>query len=131
IGSIIAAIPALLMALLGHGVSEVVLVLLLYVSVNVGIGSVLEPRFMGRTLGLSPLVVLVSLLVWGWVFGPVGMLLSIPLTMVAKLALEANPQTRWMGILMSDSVRHIQAETVVSAVSPPAEQTAEQAAEQK
>lgn len=110
IGSIIAAIPALLMAILGHGVSEVVLVLLLYVSVNVGVGSVLEPRFMGRTLGLSPLVVLVSLLVWGWVFGPVGMLLSIPLTMVAKLALEAKPETRWMGILMSDSVRHIQEE---------------------
>ena len=131
IGSIIAAIPALLMALLGHGVSEVVMVLLLYVTVNVGIGSVLEPRFMGRTLGLSPLVVLVSLLVWGWVFGPVGMLLSIPLTMVAKLALDANPQTRWMGILMSDSVRHIQEETVVPAVSPPEEQTAEQTEEPK
>ena len=106
VGSIIAAVPAVLMAILGLGMMEIVLVILLYVAVNVGIGSVLEPRFMGRTLGLSPLVVLVSLLVWGWVFGPVGMLLSIPLTMVAKLALEANPQTRWMGILMSDRVRH-------------------------
>ena len=105
IGSIIAAIPAVLMAVLGLGIAEVMLVIVLYVVVNVGIGSVLEPRFMGRTLGLSPLVVLVSLLVWGWVFGPVGMLLSIPLTMVAKLALEANPQTRWAGILMSDRVR--------------------------
>ena len=119
IGSIIAAIPALLIALLGHGITEVVLVLLLYVSVNVGIGSVLEPRFMGRTLGLSPLVVLVSLLVWGWVFGPVGMLLSIPLTMVAKLALEANPQTRWMGILMSDRVRPLQEHHVASVPTAP------------
>jgi predicted PurR-regulated permease PerM len=105
IGSIIAAVPAVLMAVLGLGVTEVFLVVMLYVVVNVGIGSVLEPRFMGRTLGLSPLVVLVSLLVWGWVFGPVGMLLSIPLTMVAKLALEAKPETRWAGILMSDRVR--------------------------
>ena len=105
IGSIIAAVPALLVALLGHGFTELLLVVILYVTINVGIGSVLEPRFMGRTLGLSPLVVLVSLLAWGWVFGPVGMLLSIPLTMVAKLALEANPQTRWIGILMSDRAR--------------------------
>jgi len=60
---------------------------------------------MGRTLGLSPLVVLVSLLAWGWVFDPIGMLLSITLTMIAKLALEANPQTRWAGILMSRQLR--------------------------
>ena len=107
IGSIIAAVPALLFALLGLGVPQAVGVLLMYVAVNVIIGSVLEPRFMGRSLGLSPLVVLVSLLAWGWVFGPVGMLLSIPLTMIAKLALEANPQTRWAGVLMSDQVRDV------------------------
>lgn len=105
IGSIIAAAPAVLIALLGMGMTEAVLVLILYVVVNVGIGSILEPKFMGRTLGLSPLVVLVSLLVWGWVFGPVGMLLSIPLTMIAKLALESKPDTRWIGILMSDRPR--------------------------
>ena len=105
IGSIIAAVPALLFAVLGLGPLEGLVVLAMYVAVNVLIGSVLEPRFMGRSLGLSPLVVLVSLLVWGWVFGPVGMLLSIPLTMIAKLALEANPQTRWAGVLMSDQVR--------------------------
>ncbi|MFO8155459.1 MAG: AI-2E family transporter [Thiohalospira sp.] len=83
IGSIIAAIPAVLIALLGLGVVEAVLVAVLFGVVNVAIGSVLEPRLMGRSLGLSPLVVLLSLLAWGWVFGPVGMLLSIPLTMIA------------------------------------------------
>src|SRR5699024_12653291 len=77
----------------------------LYVVVNTLIGSIIEPRFMGQTLGLSPVVVLISLMVWGWVFGPVGMLLSILLTMILKLALESSPQTRWLGIMLSDGVR--------------------------
>ncbi|ABI57040.1 protein of unknown function UPF0118 [Alkalilimnicola ehrlichii MLHE-1] len=105
VGSILAAIPAVLIAFLGLGVMEGLLALALYVAVNVVIGSVLEPRFMGHTLGLSPLVVLVSLMAWGWVLGPVGMLLSIPLTMIAKLALEAQPGTRWLAIMMSDRAR--------------------------
>ncbi len=105
IGSIIAAVPAVLIALLGLGVPAGISVLGLYVLANTLIGNVLEPRFMGRSLGLSPLVVLISLMIWGYVFGPVGMLLSIPLTMIAKLALDASPQTRWAGILMSDSVK--------------------------
>ncbi|WP_242464440.1 AI-2E family transporter [Halorhodospira abdelmalekii] len=102
VGSIIAAVPAVLIALVGGGWVEAILATALFVGVNVAIGSVIEPRLMGRSLGLSPLVVLISLLVWGWVFGPVGMLLSIPLTMIAKLALEAQPATRWIGVMLSD-----------------------------
>ncbi len=102
VGSIIAAVPAVAVALLGGGLLDAVLTVALYVAVNVAIGSITEPRLMGRTLGLSPLVVLISLMVWGWVFGPVGMLLSIPLTMIAKLALEAQPETRWIAVMLSD-----------------------------
>ncbi len=105
IGSIIAAVPAILVSLLGQGVTEALIVLVLFVVVNVGIGSLLEPRYMGRSLGLSPLVVLISLLVWGWVFGPVGMLLAVPLTMIAKLALESAPQTRWAAVMISDKAK--------------------------
>ncbi|WP_111640899.1 AI-2E family transporter [Marinimicrobium alkaliphilum] len=105
IGSIIAAIPAVLIALLGLGTVEALVVVVIYAVPNVLIGSVLEPRLMGQTLGLSPVVVLVSLLVWGWVFGPVGMLLSILLTMIVKLALESSPHTRWLGILLSDKAK--------------------------
>ena len=105
IGSFIAAIPAVLIALLGLGVPYAMGVIALYAVTNVVIGSVLEPRFLGQSLGLSPLVVLISLLVWGWVFGPIGMLLSVPLTMIAKLALESGPETRWLGILLSDRVK--------------------------
>lgn len=105
IGSIMAAIPGVLVALLGLGTGEALIALSLYVSINICIGNIIEPRLLGRSLGLSPLVVLISLMVWGYVFGPVGMLLAVPLTMITKLALDASPQTRWAGILMSDEVK--------------------------
>lgn len=105
IGSIIAAVPAVLIALLGMDLADTVLVIIVYLIPNIIIGSILEPRFMGQTLGLSPVVVLISLLVWGWVFGPVGMLLSILLTMIVKLGLESSSQTQWLGILLSDKAK--------------------------
>jgi AI-2 transport protein TqsA len=100
IGSIIAAVPAILLALLQLGLPTALLTLLGYLVVNVLFGNFLEPRFMGRRLGLSTLVVFLSLLFWGWVLGPVGMVLSVPLTMIAKIALAANEDTRWLAVLL-------------------------------
>lgn len=100
IGSIIAAIPAVLLALLQHGFGVAAVVVGLYVAVNLFIGYFLEPRWMGRGLGLSTLVVFVSLVFWGWVLGPVGMVISVPLTMAVKIALEGSSETRWLAILM-------------------------------
>ena len=68
------------------------------------VGNVIEPRYMGRGLGLSTLVVFLSLLLWGWVFGPVGMLLSIPLTIIMKLAFEANPKMHWLAVMIDSKV---------------------------
>ena len=100
IGSFIAALPAVLLALVQLGPTHAAAAAAGYVVVNVVIGSVVEPRFMGRGLGLSTLVVFLSLVFWGWILGPVGMLLSVPLTMTAKIALEANPDTVWAAHLL-------------------------------
>jgi predicted PurR-regulated permease PerM len=100
IGSIIAAVPAVMLAMVQLGVSSALLVAGVYVAVNVLIGSVIEPRYMGKGLGLSTLVVFVSLVFWGWVLGPVGMLLSVPLTITVKLALDCKPETQWLGHLL-------------------------------
>ena len=100
IGSIIAAVPPVLLALVQLGPGAALGVALGFVTINVVMGNAIEPRFMGKGLGLSTLVVFLSLVVWGWVLGPVGMLLSVPLTMTAKIALEANPGTEWLAILL-------------------------------
>jgi AI-2 transport protein TqsA len=76
------------------------LTLLAYLVVNVTIGNLLEPRFMGQRLGLSPLVVILSMIFWGWVLGPIGMVLSVPLTMIGKIALATSEDTRWIAVLL-------------------------------
>jgi len=104
IGSIIAAVPAVLLALVQFGGPKALIVAIGYLVFNASIGSFLEPRMMGRGVGLSTLVVFISLVFWGWVFGPIGMLLSVPLTMTLKIALEANQQTRWLAVLLGPEV---------------------------
>ncbi len=100
VGSFIAAVPAVLLALVQLGLGPAGLTLGGFVAVNFLMGSALEPRLMGKGLDLSPLVVFVSLVLWGWVLGPVGMLLSIPLTIMIKIALETQPDTRWISIML-------------------------------
>ena len=100
IGSIIAAVPAVLFALVQLGVSGALATAAVFAVVNIVVGSALEPRFMGRGLGLSTLVVFLSLVFWGWVLGPVGMFLSVPLTMAVKIALGARESTRWIAVLL-------------------------------
>ncbi|MBT5387438.1 MAG: AI-2E family transporter [Porticoccaceae bacterium] len=103
VGSFIAAVPAVLLALVQLGLLHAGLTLAGFVMVNLVMGNAVEPRWMGKGLNLSPLVVFVSLVLWGWVFGPVGMLLSIPLTIMIKIALENQPDTRWIGVMMGDA----------------------------
>lgn len=100
IGSIIAAVPAVLLALIQLGPGAAAVAAGGFVATNLIMGNAVEPRFMGKGLGLSTLVVFLSLVFWGWMLGPVGMLLSVPLTMTAKIALEANPGTAWIAHLL-------------------------------
>jgi predicted PurR-regulated permease PerM len=100
IGSIIAAVPAVLLALVQIGPGAAGATALGFISINVVFGNFLEPRLMGYGVGISPLVVFVGLVAWGFIFGPVGMLLSVPLTMTLKMALENDDRTRWVAILL-------------------------------
>ena len=99
-GSIIAAVPPTLLGFIQFGIGRALLVTAGYIVVNMLFGNVIEPKLMGRTLGLSTLVVFLSLVFWGWVWGPAGMLLSVPITMVVKIALESSPSTHWLSILL-------------------------------
>lgn len=100
IGSLIATIPPVLLAIVQLGIGEALAVLIGYLVINTVVGNVLEPKFMGTGLGLSTLVVFISLLFWGWLLGPVGMLLSVPLTITLKIILDSSEETRWISVLL-------------------------------
>ena len=100
IGSIIAAVPPVLLALVQVGPTAAGIAGIGMIFINMFFGNAVEPRYLGKGLGLSTLVVFLSLVLWGWILGPVGMLLSVPLTITAKIALEANPDTEWLAHLL-------------------------------
>jgi len=100
IGSIIAAVPPVLLAMVQFNLGMAAGVAALYTAVNMIIGNFLEPRFMGKGLGLSPLVVFLSLLFWGWLLGSIGMFLSVPLTMTVKIICDSRDDTKWVGVLL-------------------------------
>lgn len=100
IGSIIAAVPTMLLALVQLGLGGMIWTGVGYLAVNMIIGNIIEPRVMGKGLGLSTLVVFLSLIVWGFIFGAVGMFLSVPLTMSIKIMLEENNNTKWIAVLL-------------------------------
>jgi len=110
IGSSLAAIPPMLLALIQLSPLSAGLVAVGFMLVNFVIDNFLQPRIMGRELDLSTLVVFLSLIFWGWVLGPVGMLLSIPLTIMVKIALENDRNTSWIGTMLgagaNDDVDH-------------------------
>ncbi|MBT3387693.1 MAG: AI-2E family transporter [Desulfobacula sp.] len=103
IGSIIAAVPAVLLALIQLGPLAAGIAAIGFLIVNILVGSVIEPKVMGQGIGLSTLVVFLSLAFWGWVLGPVGMLLSVPLTMGVKIALSGQESTRWLSIFLGSN----------------------------
>jgi AI-2 transport protein TqsA len=105
IGSLIAAIPAVLFTLLILGPWSALLAAGGYIVVNIGLGNLVEPHLMGRRFGLSTLVVIISLVFWGWLWGPVGMLLSVPLTVVVRIGLEYTDDLRWLAVLLGNEAR--------------------------
>lgn len=104
IGSFVASIPGILLAFIEFGPGRAATVAAGYLLINVTVSNVLEPPTMGQSLGISPLVVILSLLFWGWVLGPVGMVLSVPLTMTVKIFMGSLEETRGVALLLSANV---------------------------
>jgi AI-2 transport protein TqsA len=100
-GSILAAVPPVLLALLQFGPGRAAGVAAGYIVVNVTLSNVIEPRLMGHRLGLSPLALLLLLVFWGWLWGPIGLLLAVPITMVLRIAMESFEPTRRLALLLA------------------------------
>jgi AI-2E family transporter len=104
VGAIVAAVPAVLLALVQLGGASAVLTAIGYLVIGMVLGNIVEPRIMGRRLGLSTLVVFVSLIFWGNLLGLVGALLCVPLTMTLKLACETSEDTQWIAVLLGPGI---------------------------
>lgn len=122
IGSIVAAIPPVVLALILHGFWPAAGVLACYLIINFAIGNFLEPIFMGERFGLSTVMVILSVLFWGYIWGPVGMLLAVPLTMIVKVMLDNSPDFRWISALIGKGhPESVELEIPPPHLSPPAE----------
>jgi len=105
VGSIIAGVPPTMLALLVSGLPNGVAVAGGYALINLLLGNFVEPMLMGRRFGLSTLVVVLSVLFWGWLWGPIGMLLAVPLTMMLKVVLDNSDEFRWIAVAISKEQR--------------------------
>lgn len=105
IGSVVASIPAVLLALADLGPTRALVVALIYLVVNIVFGNLIEPAVMGQGLRLSPLAIFVALVFWGWLWGPLGMILSVPLTASLKIFFENTDDLRWAAILLDRKPR--------------------------
>lgn len=102
VGSIFAAVPPIILAMIDQGMMTALWVGLWYVTINMVIGNILEPRIMGKGLGLSALIIFLSMTLWGWVLGPTGMILSVPLTMAMQFLFAQYEETKWIALILSD-----------------------------
>ncbi|GAB93973.1 AI-2E family transporter [Gordonia rhizosphera] len=104
VGFVLGLIPPALLALLDGGVSQMLLVIVVYSVINVIIQSVIQPKFVGDAVGISTTLTFLSLVFWAWVIGPLGAILAVPLTLMSKaLLIDIDPATRWADVLISSS----------------------------
>jgi predicted PurR-regulated permease PerM len=101
IGSILAAVPAVIVAFIQFGPSGTVLwVMALYLLVNFVVNYTIYPRLMSKGVDLSMFIVLAAMIFWGWVLGPIGLILSVPITAIIKISLESYPGSRWLAVML-------------------------------
>ena len=126
VGSIIAGVPPTILALLVAGFPNAILVAGGYLLINNFLGNFVEPMLVGRRFGISTLVIVVSVVFWGWLWGPLGMLLAVPLTMVLKVFLESSDEFRWIGVAISSEQPGSTAEKTLLEVITPAKSQSEE-----
>ncbi len=102
VGSLVSAAPPVLLTLLVAGPGPALGVASGYIAVNLVVDNIIEPRVMGRACGVSPLVILLAMLFWGFVLGPIGALLSVPLVVAVKAMVSASPEHRWIVAFLED-----------------------------
>lgn len=118
IGFVLALVPPALLALLQFGIARALMVVVGFVLLNFVIDNVIKPRYFGGSLDISPAVVVVSLVFWGWLLGPVGALLAVPLTISARLLVESHEESRWIGHVLSDAEPQAEPEASGAATQP-------------
>ena len=101
IGSILASIPAVALCLLTLGWLPAFGLAFGYLVINLVIGAVIEPRWAGQATDLSPSVVILSMVFWGFVLGPIGALLSVPLTIIVRIIASQSTEWAWLAMLLS------------------------------
>jgi predicted PurR-regulated permease PerM len=111
VGSLAAGFPAILLALANHGMGTAAVVAIAYLTINIVVSYVIEPQVMGRRLRLSPVVVILSLIFWGWVLGPVGVVLAIPVTNSLRIVCQQFPESQWIATLLGPPTLSIQQST--------------------
>jgi len=127
VGSIIAGVPPTILALLVEGAPNALIVAGGYLLINNFLGNFVEPMLVGRRFGISTLVIVISVVFWGWLWGPLGMLLAVPLTMVLKVVLESSDEFRWIGVAISAEQPVGSAEKKLLEVTPPSKTSSDTA----
>jgi predicted PurR-regulated permease PerM len=106
IGFVLGVVPPGLLALLAGGWSQLLAVLIVYSLLNFVVQTLIQPRFVGDSVGLSMTVTFIALLFWGWVLGALGALLAIPLTLLVKaLLVDVDPRGHWVDTLLREEPR--------------------------
>ena len=104
VGSFIAAIPAVLLSLILLGPFWMLVTIIMYLVINTLIGNIIEPQLMGRNLGISPLFVFIAMIFWGFILGPIGMLIATPLIIMIKIILDSRPVTKSLGTMLGNNI---------------------------
>lgn len=100
VGFLISVIPPALMALIQFGFTEMLIVIVAYIIINFLVDNVIKPRFIEEGVNISATVTFLSLILWGWVLGPIGAILAVPMAIMVQSILNSREETRWLAYMM-------------------------------